>query len=257
MRPKLFNEIVNDLWEYFNDIKGADYVAKNSIPILFFGDLDSYFKSPTKIITVAKNPSHSEFPADVKRFDTLNKNITNTDVYIEILSQYFKNNPYTSWFNNFEKLLQHLDASFYGNSYPDDKNKLSFKWMPQPNCVLHTDICSPIATNPTWNDLSKAEQRELLNKGESIWHELIKLLEPDLILISSKEEYKNNIVVDNNWSEILLSQTIPDISPRHKLKCAKFATSSVFWISSNVPPIAMKDADLPQIASLIKSHKDS
>lgn len=40
-----------------------------------------------------------------------------------------------------------MDASYYDH---------------QTSTALHTDICSPIATNPTWTRLSEADQGRLL-----------------------------------------------------------------------------------------------
>ena len=43
--------------EHFKDVKDSELVVSNSIPILFFGDLEADLNSPMKIITVALNPS--------------------------------------------------------------------------------------------------------------------------------------------------------------------------------------------------------
>ena len=50
--------------------------------------------------------------------------------------------------------------------------------------VLHTDICSPIATDPTWSQLGAADRRVLLDDGRTLWHELLAALQPNVVLLS-------------------------------------------------------------------------
>ena len=93
---------------------------------------------------------------------------------------YFKNNPYNKWFgqNNsgFKPLLNGMGYCYYPNS----KNLKS---------VLHTDICSPIATNPTWSKLTKNERNKLEINGFELWKKIILELKPHLIILSVKKEY--------------------------------------------------------------------
>ena len=83
---KIFDDILDELWTHFNNYKDEDWVTKNSIPILFFGNINKYLESPTKIITVAKNPSHNEFPTKIKRFET---NLNFLRNYHEYFSTFF------------------------------------------------------------------------------------------------------------------------------------------------------------------------
>ena len=56
------------------------------------------------------------------------------------------------------------------------------------NIAVHTDICTPVATNPTWSKLKKCEIKELIEDGFKIWVELVeKILRPSIILISISE----------------------------------------------------------------------
>ncbi len=56
------------------------------------------------------------------------------------------------------------------------------------NIAVHTDICTPLATNPTWSKLKKCEIKELIEDGFKIWVELVeKILRPSIILISISE----------------------------------------------------------------------
>ena len=50
--------------------------------------------------------------------------------------------------------------------------------------ALHTDICSPVATNPTWSKLPKADQETLEMYGLPLWHDLLDQLRPHIVVIS-------------------------------------------------------------------------
>jgi hypothetical protein len=50
--------------------------------------------------------------------------------------------------------------------------------------ALHTDLCSPLATDPTWSRLDQREQAMLEPAGRRLWHELIEALQPDVVFIS-------------------------------------------------------------------------
>ena len=153
---------------------------------MFFGKLKEYLKSDFKVVTVGLNPSDQEFlqkdkinPLNPPRFKYSNTDINNKNIklYIEALSEYFEINPYNNWFDrNLEKIMNEMGVSFYSNK--------KFK-----NRALHTDICSPLATNPTWGNLSEKDKSEFKAHGYKIWLKLIKLLKPNIILISVSEKY--------------------------------------------------------------------
>jgi hypothetical protein len=75
-------------------------------------------------------------------------------------------------------LLQGLDCSYYGNA---------------PNTALHTDLCSPLATDPTWNNLQSQTQTGLLRYGTHLWHSLVEWLSPDLIIASVAKSHLRRI----------------------------------------------------------------
>lgn len=65
-----------------------------------------------------------------------------------------------------------MNASYYENSHP--------------NRVLHTDICSPFATNLTWSkkQFHRDHKGNMVKEGKKIWHKLVEILNPEIIIIS-------------------------------------------------------------------------
>jgi len=167
------NELIKETLDYFSNFYVKEYVVKPSLPILYFGDLKAYNNSKLKIVTVGKNPSLNEFKLNKNdeysfvRFPKWNKNEQNLT---ETLNDYFKIKPLKKWFSSFEPVLNGMNASYYTGE--------------GENIAIHTDICSPIATNPTWSKLKPKEQNELFEKGFLIWEKLIEELNPDVILVS-------------------------------------------------------------------------
>ncbi|HEX4412912.1 MAG TPA: hypothetical protein VH107_04735 [Lacipirellulaceae bacterium] len=102
------------------------------------------------------------------------------DNYIDSLDGYFAIDPYWKWFKCYEPLLQGL-----GVSYCKDQGA--------NGTVLHTDICSPIATHPTWSRLRPTVQRALWSDGQQLWHDLVRSLEPDVIVASVPNQYASGI----------------------------------------------------------------
>lgn len=151
-------------------------------PILFFGDFDSYMASAVRVLTVAKNPSDQEFPQDdpLHRFPrfTGNGNDRKPRRYTDAMSDYFREAPYASWFGDFEHVLEGAGAS-YGDG--------------AESTALHTDICSPVATHPTWTGLDRSERRELQEYGVPLWHRLLTILNPHVVLLSFRREHLSSI----------------------------------------------------------------
>ena len=160
----------------------------NIMPIKWFGDRKAYQESETKIITVGLNPSDKEFrekdgdpyTSQLRFPDYINGNNASLE---KALNSYFKKNPYRRWFNGgFEYILNGMDASYYSGK--------------GTNRALHTDICSPWATDPTWMKLSSSVKKGLLAEGFPIWKQLVNELSPDVILFSIPQEYVKLLKVD-------------------------------------------------------------
>jgi hypothetical protein len=175
-------------------------VVRPSILILYFGDYFRYANSPLKVITVALNPSHHEFPAHdrFKRFrhaegmSSCPVTITERDAYFAALNSYIRGSPYMQWFSWPEHVLLGMDASYLGG---------------QVNTALHTDLCSPLATDPTWSRLH-GQQEQLIADGMALWHRLVEELAPDVILASVARQYLDQIAYANSsaWQPLV---TIP------------------------------------------------
>lgn len=162
----------------------------NTIPIDWFGDRVAYKRSKIRIVTVGLNPSDKEFrnnDGESFNIDLRFKGYQEKGLEA-VYNNYFEYNPY-SWFKSFEYILNGLDASYY-----------SKKGM--PNRALHTDICSPWATDPTWSKLSIKEKNVLMEDGLGFeqWKQLIEKLEPDIILFSIPKEYIKKLDLENEPS---------------------------------------------------------
>ncbi|SDN61050.1 hypothetical protein SAMN04487897_103333 [Paenibacillus sp. yr247] len=174
----IMEECMNHFWRFSKE----KCVVQHSIPVLYFGDHDRYLRSPIKVVTAALNPSLNEFPKSnpTQRFGYIleqSSHLSEAD-YRQALNDYFRVDPYSSWFQNgFEKVLAGFGASYYGGI---------------ENVPLQTDFCTPIATDPTWGNLGRRGEdpnyavnarikRDLQREGSRIWHNLIELLQPDII----------------------------------------------------------------------------
>jgi hypothetical protein len=122
-------------------------VVKTSMPILWFGDSAAYFNSRVRVVTVGLNPSRVEFPQADRflRFPSARDLSLSVDpskrrpAFIRALDDYFRLEPYRPWFDRgFERVLNGMATSYYQG---------------QPSTALHTDLFSPLATDPTWSGL--------------------------------------------------------------------------------------------------------
>lgn len=156
-----------------------EVVVEPSVPILYFGDMDAYLASPIRVATVALNPSRVEFPTEdpFKRFPQA-QGTNDMRSYLSALNAYFKTDPYRGWFASFEPILNGIGASYYSG---------------EEITAVHTDLCSPVATDPTWSRLDKSTKRELIGPGVQLWHDLIRLVRPDVLLISVARRHLDKI----------------------------------------------------------------
>lgn len=191
-------ELAEITQNYYKNNIHLPEVINPSIPIMYFGDYEAYKKSKLKIITVGLNPSNIEFQKDSKsnlsffRFPKWEKDKD----FIGALNNYFETGKsYDNWFDlGYENVLNGLDASYYTSK---QKN----------NIVLHTDIFSPIATNPTWTKISNASKTKLQNEGFEIWKRLVEILKPNIILSALSKRDRTCIELKNKLDLIKMEYT--------------------------------------------------
>lgn len=179
-------ELAAASWELYRDAvnEGTAALVRPSIPILFFGNDEKYISSPLKVITVGLNPSRLEFPRGdpFLRFPAarqIDPQQPALDAHLEALRAYFRVRPYNAWFRPaFEPILNGLATSYYEGT--------------ATSTALHTDICSPLATDPTWSGLGKVGAA-LTIAGIELWHRLTERLAPDVILISVARQHLDKI----------------------------------------------------------------
>lgn len=179
-------DLINSAWKNYEQNKQSDFLVQPSIPILFFGDSQRLLHNSIKVIIVGLNPSRQEFPNTdpymrFKESQDIYPAIlsgSGYDTYTSTLNNYFRCAPYSSWFSTFEPLLNGIGCSYYDNF---------------PNTAIHTDLCSPLATNPTWNGLNQAQKHQLATSGIDMWHSFVEEIQPDIILISVAKYLLDNI----------------------------------------------------------------
>lgn len=185
-------ELAKKVWRDFNKLKEDPRIKSvivDTVPILYFGDYESYKNSNIKIVTVSLNPSNQEFldKGDTEyrffRFPEAEglkgkKELSSADIekYIKSLNMYFETgNSYDGWFDNNRKyLFDILNASYYNRC---------------ENRVIHIDIATPIATDPTWGRLNKEVQQVFMETEKGTWEKLIEILAPDIMLMSLNDKF--------------------------------------------------------------------
>lgn len=147
-------------------------------PIVWFGDTGS---EKPKVVTIGVNPSDREF-CDGKG-NLLSKSRINLSFNIVPLensyNDYFKNNPYASWFGKkgkVEGFLNGMHASYY------DKQKYEFQ-------AIHIDLF-PFATNPTYTRIQGYVGNDIVgldlfttNWTKNSVIDLITTIDPEYIII--------------------------------------------------------------------------
>ena len=192
-------------WEAFDRASRLSSRVTPAAPILFFGDLDAYMTSPRRVLTVGLNPSLHEFPEGepFRRFPLAGDGSgREPERYLDAMSTYFSTDPYRSWFSAFEPLLNGAGSSYYAGE--------------AASTALHTDICSPVATNPTWSRLGRVEQGALETDGGQLWHMLLKVLQPQIVALSVARKQLRRIEFASNceWQTVHIFERTRDGAPR-------------------------------------------
>ena len=203
-----------------------EVVVRPAVPILYFGDEPAYRQSSLKIITVGLNPSLAEFPHHdpFLRFPKAEGQGPGA-LYLESLNDYYREVPYDRWFNTFRGLLHGLHASFHGD---------------QPNVALHTDLGSPVATNPTWSKLPGGVRTELGSLGTPLWHDLVRELRPDVILASVAKARLREIQFEpvDEWQSVHVATTPnPYRVQAHRVRITPDHTALLVWGQAAQTPV--------------------
>ncbi len=170
--------LIDTAWGIHKDFP-KDLILEESFPILYFGDLRGYQESDMRVVTVGLNPSEAEFPAN--RFPdwarvAIPSNPRDQDgyeAYSRALDSYFRKRPYLEYFEHFERLLRGYGSSYTGRSR---------------NVAIHTDICFPVATARSLNEVLEEggpEISKLEVRGGELWMKLLCHLKPHRMLISA------------------------------------------------------------------------
>ncbi len=220
-----------------------DYMIQDSIPILWFGDMEAYCHSKRKIVTVGLNPSLKEFPKDKDRFPKASglrgkKTLGEKDVeiYVAAMNAYFETEPYSKWFNHFEKALKPLDASYYAATK-------------MPNRAIHIDIYTPSATDPTWSKLSPLQKKYIDEQSNGLYENLMDLLKPDTVLVSA-----NSAVVKEQFPIAFKAYLGDADKGSHYLRVGKTKSGCVvIWGFNNISgPFSIKEETLKEKLMQIK-----
>jgi hypothetical protein len=242
------HELAREAWDLYDRAESAAHLVRPSIPILFFGDSEAYNRSERRIVTVGLNPSRLEFPEGepFARFPTAEhlQGATRSpafyDKYVEALNEYFCSDPYTAWFDTFEPLLGGFGCSFRPGSR---------------NTALHTDLCSPLATDPTWSRLSNEQRATLEQGGVTLWHRLIVHLQPQVILISvaGRHLLKSRFAPLSDWRTIHKLERHNPYEFRHRLVRLGSGGQShlIFGQAAQKPFGTISNADKSNIGRLL------
>lgn len=152
----IIDDIINDYIEDYNT-KKADPILKSiiqgEIPLIWFGDMEAYYTSDKKVVTVGINPSYTEFennPGYYAHIYLSNPHVSND--LKDLFNNYFKPKPKKinhephKWFEHYKKVLNLSNLKF---SYDDTEE----------NRALHIDLCTAIATKPKWGKLNKNQKK--------------------------------------------------------------------------------------------------
>ena len=246
---RTIEEIIQRSWgvhqQLMNDSQGRGCLVQNSIPILWFGDMEAYGKSKKKIVTVGLNPSLKEFPKDKDRFPMASglygkKTLAPKDIkaYSAAMNAYFETEPYSKWFGHFEKALNPLGATYYASKKT-------------PNRAIHIDIYTPVATDPTWSGLSPEQKRYIDEQSNGLYEDLMDLLKPDVVLVSA-----NSAVVKEQFPIEFKAYLGDAVKGKHYLRAGKTKGGClVIWGINNISgPFCIKKETLEE--KLLQIKKD-
>lgn len=244
---KTIEDIIKRSWEVhrllMNSPQVKDCLVQGAVPILWFGDMEAFIGSKKKVITVGLNPSLKEFPKDKDRFPQATslrrKNALDSkdiETYTSAMNAYFETEPYSKWFNHFEKALNPLGASYYANKKTECR-------------AIHIDIYTPVATDPTWSGLSPEQKRYIDEQSNGLYEDLMEVLKPDVVLVSA-----NSAVVKEQFPIAFKAYFGDADKGSHYLRAGKTKSGCVvIWGFNNISgPFSIKKETLEEKLMQIK-----
>ena len=243
-------------WRAFDRAAATAARVAPSAPILFFGDADAYGSSPQRVVTVGLNPSWREFPAGDPfcRFP-LAADIAaqHRDRYLDAMSAYYRTRPYWTWFRHLDPLLDGMGAGYRPG---------------RPSTALHTDICSPVATYPTWSRLDDGDRLLLQADGVPLWHGLMEALQPHIVVLAIASRHQSDIAfepVDDGWDDLHVVDTKVDGDPReppYRVQARRYAvggTEALFVLCPAMrSPLPIGTAQKHELGAIVlEGHENS
>ncbi len=175
------------------------WVVPGSTPVVAFGSpVDAW------VATLGLNPSRREFldadrrelDGERRRFETLASlgisslaSASNEAIsaVFRACNEYFRRNPYRTWFDPLDEVLQASGASYYDGS------------------ACHLDLVQ-WATDPTWNGLSPGVRRRLLGEDSRFFLEQLRREEIGLLLLNGSGVIRG---VQRSFGRPLLEKSVP------------------------------------------------
>ncbi|HQP38482.1 MAG TPA: hypothetical protein PLI95_25030 [Polyangiaceae bacterium] len=190
--------LIKDAWGYASSI-GATHkglVQAPSFPVLWFGDLERWFKKPRakRILTSGVNPGPKTFCKCEEGPNwwgkLTHKSPPELGEYSEALARYMEflsERPDDfKWFKSYNPLLEAFGTSFSSGR----------------DSAIHTDIFSPLATVEPWSRLSRDQQKTLSEQGLALWTRLIRILQPSVVVLSVRNDQWKTIESSLGASQI-------------------------------------------------------
>lgn len=250
-KEELLKLIESSVQEYNKKkVSLEERVIDDTFPILWFGNVEKYLSSETRILTIGINPSDKEFERSGDDLLRFKKGDGSVNALYDAYNAYFDYHPYTKWFDSYNyqegdrkigvfKKFSFLDVD-YGNHKETAKN-----------IAIHVDYGTPIATDPTWSKLTKEEQTELLRNNH--FGELLTVLEPKVLFMASNRE---------NLEGLLGSSYIKD----REMKCHYYGDNNrvsvytdsdiyIIWTQNNSKPFMIEESKLASIAQEIHEQE--
>ena len=199
------HHFILNCWNNFQKIKQLPYVVPNSIPILWFGDLNAYSSSDLRVRHCGIKPveygispqkrinklrCYSSLPKAASLVGKSYLSPTDIQIYEDSMNDYFVNNLngkstwYRTWFSNNEAALHGLDASYF--------DSVNYKRI-----AIHIDLQTPVATNK-WSSLTNNQKQVLQDNVGYSFSQLLNHLDPHVIITSMNRDYIKNNFTDNN-----------------------------------------------------------